>query len=264
MGAVDAFIAYKFIKLLTTPWKDTEAYKLGIIDENGKVLRKRKDLKLSTEKNSYTVFHTLCWNIKRLLEKLPGGKTKIASFAAALYLLKENTDVVDKTLFERSLIWYLEDSGIEVEDRFDPYDRNTSGTINPGTYIIEDQKVLFTRSLDSFTSFLGESLYRIGTLCLTEKEFVTLSDFNLTEGRNRRTNEMKDSFAGMNVFKVSQDEYIKSIKGRSKFQRWDKHMDMEKQESGEVKKYAHRNPGKPVLIQNDRTGEMAYLIHRSA
>ena len=42
MGAVDAFIAYKFIKILTTPWKETEAYKLGIIDENGNVLRKRK------------------------------------------------------------------------------------------------------------------------------------------------------------------------------------------------------------------------------
>ncbi len=264
MGAVDAFIAYKFIKILTTPWTETEAYKLGIIDENGKVLRKRKDLKLSTEKNAYTVFHTLCWNVKKLLEKLPGGKTRIQSFAAALYLLKENTEVVDKTLFERSLIWYLEDSGIEVEDRFNAYDRDVSGTISPGTYIIENQKIVIVRPIESFTSFLGESLFRIGTLCLMEKEFTPLAEYNLTEGRNRYTNEMKDSFAGMQVFKVSPDEYINSINGRTKFQRWGKHMDMEKEENGLVKKYAHRNPGKPVLIQNDRTGEMAYLIHRSS
>ena len=263
MGAVDAFIAYKFIKVITTPWKETEAFKLGIIDENGKVLRKRRDLKLSTEKNAYTVFHTLCWNVKKLLEKLPGGKTRIASFAAALYLLKENTEVSDKTLFERSLIWYLEDSGIEVEDRFDAYDTNVSGTVSPGTYIIENQKIVLTRSIDSFTSFLGESLYRIGTLCLTERDFIALTDYNLTEGRNRKTNEMKDTFAGMPVFKVSPEEYLKSINGRSKFQRWNKHMDMDKEENGNVKKYAHRNPGKPILIQNDRTGEMAYLIHRS-
>ena len=150
MGAVDAFIAYKFIKILTTPWKETEAYKLGIIDENGKVLRKRKDLKLSTEKSAYTVFHTLCWNIKRLLERLPGGKTRLQTFAAALYLLKENTDVIDKTLFERSLIWYLEDSGYVVEDRFEPYEDQVSGTISPGTYIIEDQKIMITRTLESF------------------------------------------------------------------------------------------------------------------
>ena len=154
MGAVDAFIAYKFIKILTTPWTETEAYKLGIIDENGKVLRKRKDLKLSTEKNAYTVFHTLCWNVKKLLEKLPGGKTRIQSFAAALYLLKENTEVVDKTLFERSLIWYLEDSGIEVEDRFNAYDRDVSGTISPGTYIIENQKIVIVRPIESFTSLI--------------------------------------------------------------------------------------------------------------
>ena len=264
MGAVDAFIAYKFIKILTTPWKETEAYKLGIIDENGKVLRKRKDLKLSTEKSAYTVFHTLCWNIKRLLERLPGGKTRLQTFAAALYLLKENTDVIDKTLFERSLIWYLEDSGYVVEDRFEPYEDQVSGTISPGTYIIEDQKIMITRTLESFTSFLGESLFRIGTLCLSEKEFIPLSEYNLTEGRNRHTNEMQDTFAGMQVFKVSQDEYINSINGRIKFQRWNKHMDMEKEENGKVKKYAHRNPGKPILIQNDRTGEMAYLIHRSS
>ena len=75
---------------------------------------------------------------------------------------------------------------------------------------------------------------------------------------------MQDTFAGMQVFKVSQDEYINSINGRTKFQRWNKHMNMEKEENAEVKKYAHRNPGKPVLIQNDRTGEMAYLIHRSS
>lgn len=264
MGAVDAFIAYKFIKVITTPWKETEAYKLGIIDENGKILKKRKELKLSTEKNAYTVFHTLCWNVKKLLEKLPGGKTRIASFAAALYLLKENTEVVDKTLFERSLIWYLEDSGHEVEDRFESYDDQTKGLIHPGTYIIEDQKIMMTRPLDSFTSFLGENLYRVGTLCLMEKDFISLSDYNLMEGRNRTTNIMKDTFAGMPVFKVSHSEYLKSINGRSKFQRWNKHMDMEKEENGEVKKYAHRNPGKPVLIQNDRTGEMAYLIHRSS
>ena len=264
MGAVDAFIAYKFIKLMTTPWKETEAYKLGIIDEKGNVLKKRKELKLSSEKNAYTVFHTLCWNVKRLLEKLPGGKTRLSSFAASLYLLKENTEVLDKTLFERSLIWYLEDSGIEVEDRFEAYDIETEGIISPGTYIIENQKISIVRPLNSFTSFLGENLYRLGTMCLMDKDFISLSEYNLMENRNRKTNEMRDTFAGMPVFTVSQDEYAKSINGRVKFQRWNKHMDMEKEENGEAKKYAHRNPGKPVVIQNDRTGEMAYLIHRSS
>jgi hypothetical protein len=89
MGAVDIFVAYKFIKILATPWKRTDAYKLGIIDKNGKVLKKKKDLESNEEKKAYTIFHRLIWNVKRLLDHLPGGKTKIGSFAAALWMLKE-------------------------------------------------------------------------------------------------------------------------------------------------------------------------------
>ena len=33
--AIDLFVTYRFLKLLTTPFQKTEAFKLGIIDENG-------------------------------------------------------------------------------------------------------------------------------------------------------------------------------------------------------------------------------------
>ena len=33
--AIDLFVTYRFIKLLTTPFEKTDAFKLGIIDENG-------------------------------------------------------------------------------------------------------------------------------------------------------------------------------------------------------------------------------------
>ena len=59
MSVVDTVVAYKFIKILSTPWKKTDAYKLGIIDDKGTVLKKRKDLKTSEEKKAYTIFHTL-------------------------------------------------------------------------------------------------------------------------------------------------------------------------------------------------------------
>jgi len=262
-AAIDAFVAYKFIKVLTTPWKDTDAYKLGIIDENGKVLIKRSQLNTSEEKRAYTIFHTLCWNIKRLIEKIPGGQTKIGSFAAALFLLKEQANANDRTLFERSLIWYLEDSGYEVEDRFEVYDEDISATIEAGTYVIENQKIVFPRAIQSFTSYLGEALFRFGDLCLTQEDFIPLSTWNLMENRERRVNEQRDTFAGMPVFKVSMDEYLKGIHGRAKWQRWNKQLDMESEGREDIKNYAHRNPGKPVLIQNDKTGEMAYLIHRS-
>ena len=89
MGVVDAFIAYKFIKILSTPFEDTEAYKLGIIDKNGKILKKRKELKTGEEKKAYTIIHTLVWNLKKILVKVQLGKSRVGSLAAALYFLKE-------------------------------------------------------------------------------------------------------------------------------------------------------------------------------
>ena len=59
MSVVDTVVAYKFIRLLSTPWEKTDAFKLGIIDDKGNILKKRKDLKTSAEKNAYTIFHTL-------------------------------------------------------------------------------------------------------------------------------------------------------------------------------------------------------------
>ena len=91
--AFDTFITYKIISNLVTDWDDFPAFDHGIIDKNGKLLRKSSTLKTSDEKNSYTLFHRIIFNLKRLLQKLPGGKSKLASYAAGLFLIKEEIDV---------------------------------------------------------------------------------------------------------------------------------------------------------------------------
>jgi hypothetical protein len=83
------WIVYMIIKKLTTPFKDTEAFKLGIIDAKGNVLRKRHTLKTRQEKDAYTSLDTLVFNLKKMIERLPGGQSRLASFAAALYLIRE-------------------------------------------------------------------------------------------------------------------------------------------------------------------------------
>ena len=103
-SGVDYYLAYQFIKKLSTPFKDTQAYKLGIIDEKGKVLKKRSSLS-SKEKESYKLMDTLVFNMKKLLEKLPGGKSKIGTLAAALFLLKE--DNVNEDTLEVLFIEFL-------------------------------------------------------------------------------------------------------------------------------------------------------------
>ncbi len=88
-SGVDYYLAYQFIKKLSTPFKDTDAYKLGIIDDKGKVLKKRSQL-TSKEKESYKLMDTLVFNLKKFLAKVPGGQSKIGTLTAALFLLKEN------------------------------------------------------------------------------------------------------------------------------------------------------------------------------
>jgi len=48
--AIDLLITYRVIKLLVTPWEEHEAYKYGIIDKNGKVLKKQVNLQLQKKK----------------------------------------------------------------------------------------------------------------------------------------------------------------------------------------------------------------------
>lgn len=90
--AVDLLIAYRVIKLLVTPFRNQEAFKTGIIDDQGKVLKPYRLLKTGKEKKSYTMLHRFVFNLKRILGKVGLGG-KIGSFAVALGLLiKEDKD----------------------------------------------------------------------------------------------------------------------------------------------------------------------------
>ena len=55
--AGDLFYAFRFLKLLVTPFEKTKAFKLGIIDDKGKVLKRAKQRTKPEEKAAYTVFH---------------------------------------------------------------------------------------------------------------------------------------------------------------------------------------------------------------
>lgn len=105
-GIVDKYMAFMFLRILTTPWTDMEAYKLGIIDDGGNIIKRRSQLKTQQERDAAGYFDRLVWNIKKLLNQFPLGKTRMASFAAALYLLKEHAikeGLENHNLFEELL-----------------------------------------------------------------------------------------------------------------------------------------------------------------
>jgi hypothetical protein len=91
----DTIYAIRFLRLLTTRWTSTGAYKLGMIDANGRHIRSPQN---SVERSKYNIFHRLVFNLKRLLNKIPLGKTTIASYLTALYLIKEHTGMSDKKI----------------------------------------------------------------------------------------------------------------------------------------------------------------------
>lgn len=114
--AIDLLITYRVIKLLVTPWEKHDAYKLGIIDDKGKVLRKARTLKTSEEKNSYTLLHRFVFNLKRLIGIVPGGKSKLGSYAAALGLLLKEQKEINAIELEKDLYKHLRENNLIVLD----------------------------------------------------------------------------------------------------------------------------------------------------
>jgi len=109
--AVDLVITYRVIKLLVTPFERQEAFKYGIIDKDGKVLKKYTSLKRREEKNAYTQLHRFVFNLKRILKRIGLGG-RLGSFAVALgLLLRENKEYLQhKTLIESAVIAYLKET----------------------------------------------------------------------------------------------------------------------------------------------------------
>jgi hypothetical protein len=139
--AGDLVYTFRFLTLLVTPFDKTKAYEAGIIDETGK---KRKDFDINKNRDVYrdvyTPFHRLVFNVKRLMAKVPGGDTRIASYAAALYLIKEKYSVSEKKILKG-----LSQVGIDSTDLL-AEESNwfvlPDGQLSPGVYKLKYEKVV--------------------------------------------------------------------------------------------------------------------------
>ena len=108
----ELYFLFSFLKRLVTKFEKTDAYKLGIIDKNGKVLIKKRDFTTIEQRNAYTMMDTLIFNLKKLLGKIPFGKTTIATYAAALLLLREEKNLkilADEKILEEKFSNLYED-----------------------------------------------------------------------------------------------------------------------------------------------------------
>ena len=222
------YFVYQFLKKLVTPFKKTDAFKLGIVDEKGKILKRRRDLETDDEKDAYTLSDTLIWNLKKLIGKIPGGKTRIASYAAALFLIKEQSGG-----------YKITDEEIELQF-FDQFEKE------------------YNQDLE----FDQTTLRRLET-ALSEDMPVTstagVATVGIPLGKPPKSLVMK-KFAGMDVFSVNPSLYPKSNRGKKKYDRYKRYVGED--EAGEyIRCYARKYPNKPIIVMDSISGCMQFLRH---
>ena len=183
IGLVDTYLAYKFIKMLATRWKKTDAYKLGIIDGKGKRIRTPEaDEAVKKAGSKYTNIHKVIFNIKRMISLVPGGKTRLGGAAAALWLLKEESKkmgVSDENIIEEAFLQYIKDTGYEWEEGINESFNMLDLTIPKGTYILNGNMVNIKEKRESFDSILGVPLFKLGDMVFSNYDIERVSNEKL-------------------------------------------------------------------------------------
>ena len=197
--AIDLFVTYRFLRLLTTPFEDTDAFKLGIIDEKGNRIKLPKSTKPAVElstselKNSYTILHKLVFNIKKIFSKVPGLRTKLGTYAAALFLLKDTfkESVDDPDMFEKEFVKYLKENNIKFDDEISEEVIGFGEILPKGEYVLindilnKEEEELSAKKGDKVIAFddeppidtvLGVEIFPVVHEKTKEKIYVSLED----------------------------------------------------------------------------------------
>jgi len=186
--AADLVYTFRFIRMLVLDWKSWDAYKEGLIDEDGKRIKGVK-IDSDAKRNAYTPFIRLCANIKRLLSKIPGGGSKLGSFASALFLIKEKYSLSDSHL-EKA----MQRCGVDVLDFLNEENQwfiLENKQLSPGMYRVREAKMLnstheeLVRAKDQIKVFedsypvgdvFGLDVYEAIHVKTNQKVYVTTSE----------------------------------------------------------------------------------------
>ena len=180
--AIDALIAYRLLKLLVTPFKRTKAYKLGIIDDKGKVLIKSKDIpknfragtKVQEARKAYTLLIRFVFNLKRLLSKV-GIRGPIGSAAAAaIAFLKE--EYPNNLYIEQEVYKYLKEQGFQFDMSEDYGEPLIEGTykakydiynLDGDKIINSDEDIIYTNTTHTI---MGYDVFKYKDVYLTTED----------------------------------------------------------------------------------------------
>ena len=217
----DLYFVFRFLRLLTMDYKKTDAYKFKIIDSKGNALKKSADLESTKEKAAYTMLHRLVFKIRRLMEKIPGGR--FISYAAALFLLKEQKDVriwTDDIYMKTKLMEFLE-TDWEADAKFlkeevDNMDKKSfKSFLSENKTIEESQELQAMMALDD--AGIEAVIDKKGKIVINKKDkkriLVTYdlekSDYLLSNHMQRIRNKTKKYLINYNKFyEISVNNHI--------------------------------------------------------
>ena len=171
---IDAFIAYRILKLLVTPFNKTDAFKLGIIDDKGKVLIKSKQITNQRQRKAYTLLIRFVFNLKKLLAKVGIRGPLGTAAAAALAFFKEENG--QNNYVEQVVYKHLKEKGFEFE-----VNENYGEILRPGTYRVKrnitdlegdiviniDEEVIFEGKTDTI---MGYDVFKYKNVYLTTED----------------------------------------------------------------------------------------------
>ena len=178
---VDALIAYRLLKLLVTPFNKTKAYKMGIIDDKGKVLIKKRDFareipsnKRSEAINSYTLLIRFVFNLKRLLSKV-GIRGPLGSAAAAAIAFFREENQYNPEI-EKQVYKHLKEQGFEFDVNENYGDPITHGKyiVNKDIYDLEGDVVINKGDTidynDDIQTIMGYDVFKYQDVYLTTED----------------------------------------------------------------------------------------------
>ena len=282
-GIGNIYFVYQFLKKLVTPFNKTKAFELGIVDEKGKILKRRRDLETDDEKDAYNLSDTLVWNLKKILGKIPFGKSKLASYAAALWLIKEQDNgkifVSEKELEAQFFDYFEKLQSDELSENV--YDNITDKIAIGILQAYDEEQVSHAKFLTLANEYTGLTKKYI------QEEFLTMTlPFDETINREFEQYVNEDApvtgtvgvatrgiplgqppkgvvmkrFAGMDVFAVNPSLYPKSNNKKKKYDRYSRYVGED--DAGQyIRAFARKYPNKPIVVMDSATGCMQFLRH---
>lgn len=231
---IDGLIAFRILFLLVQPFDKTDAFKLGIIDKDGTLLKSSDKFTTDDERNALNPLVRLVFNLKRIIGKVPGGKSMLASLVAAYFLIKEGVEHGDLDNLDEKYI-------------------NLTNQLNEGLVLIEEQ-ILVEKFLVLISEEGEAPVNSMGSGAIATKD----NPMKLVKRNNWK--DLPSAF-GAKAFEVSSNSYDGIKNAKSKGAKWDSHLPESPEDSEtyeKIKQYSKTYSKNPIILK--RSGHENYTF----